>query len=63
MKVVLIDNKTRLIMPESAWAAQVLDKLTSMGHTVQVTDEDPDSVDRDDAELRRRDVLLDSTRL
>lgn len=62
-KVFMVDEKTRLILPESQWANDVLASLRSQGHQVYVTGQDPNLDDRDEAELARRDELLDSTGL
>lgn len=58
-----VDENTRLVMPNSQWAKSVLAKLAEMGHQVDLTDEDPDLCVRDEAELHRRDELLESTGL
>jgi len=49
---------TRLHLPQTAWAKDVLDVLDRCGYPSQVTDQAwyPDT--RDEAELARRDALL-----
>lgn len=59
----LVDGKTRVILPGSAWAGAVQESLRGLGHTVQRTSEDPESCVRDKAELERVDALLEETGL
>lgn len=59
----LIDGVTHVVLPGTAWGHSVREKLTATGHSVQVTDCDPNTLFRGDDELARRDVLLDSTGL
>ena len=63
LSVYKVDQKTRLVLPDSVWAKSVLDKLEQLGHQVDLTDDDPDLCLRDEAELTRRDELLDETGL
>ena len=57
----LVDGVTRMILPCSAWAGRVQEKLRQMGHTVQRTGLDSSTLVRDADELARLEVLLDST--
>lgn len=59
--VYTVDNTTRLVLPTSQWAHNVIEKLGQMGHSVRLTDQDPDLLVRDEEELLRRDTLLEST--
>lgn len=61
--VYLVDNVTRIILPDIQWSARVLESLEKMGHEVKATDEDPENCHRDDAEKQRMHDLLDSTGL
>jgi hypothetical protein len=63
LRVYLVDNDTRLILPASEWGKDVYDALVKMGHTVQSTDQDPDLCARTGPELERRDQLLAETGL
>jgi len=63
LTVYLVDGTTRVILPSSAWAMSVRDSLSAQGHTVQATDQDPETCVRDESELSRRDALLESTGL
>lgn len=58
-----IDKVTRLRMPGTRWASDVLAKLSQMGHEVIYLGPAPEVDDRDEAEKARRDALLDSTGL
>ena len=50
---------TRLHLVPTAWGNTVRERLTHQGYSVQATDE-PDHPDtRDEAELARRDALLE----
>jgi hypothetical protein len=60
-RVYLVDESTRVILPESQWARDVLAELVRQGHAVQATDQS--TCVRDAAELARMDALLDSTGL
>lgn len=50
---------TRLILPSSAWGQTVISRLTACGYTVQATDQPREPDLRDEAELARRDELLE----
>ncbi len=50
---------TRLHLPCSAWAATILERLLYSGYTVHRTSQEPHSATRDEAELARRDALLE----
>lgn len=63
LSVYKVDGKTRLIMPNSQWGEDVLDKLEELGHDVEMVDEEPELCLRDEEELARRDALLASTGL
>jgi Trk K+ transport system NAD-binding subunit len=54
-------SDTRLVLPDSQWGKDVIKALTTMGHHVEITDQDPDSCKRDEAEMARMHQLLDST--
>jgi Trk K+ transport system NAD-binding subunit len=56
-------NDTRLVLPDSQWGKDVITALTKKGMHVEVTDQDPDSCKRDEAEMARMHQLLDSTGL
>lgn len=62
VRVVQVSNPqfppTRLHLPTSPWGNMVQQRLTHLGWTVQVTDQDPDPDTRDAAELARRDDIL-----
>lgn len=62
IRVVQVSNPqcapTRLHLPSSAWGNMVQERLTHLGWTVQVTDQDPHPDTRDAAELARRDDIL-----
>jgi hypothetical protein len=59
----LVDGVTRIVLPRTAWGFLVWKSLIEMGHSVQRTDLDPNSLFRDDDELARKEVLLNATRL
>lgn len=61
LTVFLIDQKTRLILPNTLWGTRVQEKLSQMGHDVQMTDQDPNLCERDEEELARMHELLGST--
>lgn len=63
LSVYKVDDITRLILPASDWAESVITVLEELGHRVDLTDEDPYLCLRDEAELARRDALLESTGL
>lgn len=52
-------NPTRLHLPGSAWGNMVQERLTHLGWTVQVTDQDPDSYVRDKTEIARMHAILE----
>lgn len=56
-------DDTRLILPDSQWGKDVITSLFKMGKHVEVTDQDPDSCKRDEAEMARMHALLDATGL
>ena len=62
IRVVQVSNPqyapTRLHLPSSAWGNMVQERLTHLGWTVQVLDQDPHPDTRDEAELARRDDIL-----
>ena len=61
--VYLVDNKTRIGLPVTAWSTSVLEKLGQMGHVVQATGQNWALVKRDNQETLRVARLLDSTGL
>lgn len=61
--VYMIDNQTRMHLPGSAWGYAVKEKLSALGHTVELADQDSDSCKRDASELRRVESLLAETGL
>lgn len=60
-KVILVDKRTRLIMPETQWGYEVLGRLFMKGHALELTDQDPEVDTRDIEEYERMRELLDST--
>lgn len=60
-----VDGKTRLVMPNSQWARDVMAKLEEMGHQIELTGENPTLVqqERSISEMERVDDLLESTGL
>lgn len=62
IRVVQVSNPaclpTRLYLPNSAWGQTVQDRLTHLGWTVQVLDQEPYPDTRGDVELARRDDIL-----
>lgn len=61
--VYLVDQTTRLHLPESRWAMNVRTKLAEMGHTLQDLGQAPEHDLRTDEEKLRVKALLDSTGL
>ena len=59
LSVYLVDGNTRLIMPDTAWAEKARRILEDQGHSVDLTDEDPELCMRDAADLARRHALLE----
>jgi len=62
-RVFLVDDSTRVILPETLWAEQVLAVLRKQDHKIVLTDQDPETCKRDEDELKRMGDLLDSTGL
>ena len=60
-KVIMVDDFTRVIIPETAWGYEVLGRLIMQGHTVKMTDQDPETLKRFEDEIDRMHQLLDST--
>jgi len=58
-----VDTHTRLHLPDTNWASQVIGKLRELGYTVELTQESVHPDTRDEAELERRDCLLAETGL
>lgn len=62
IRVVQVSNPqcepTRLHLPPTAWGNMVQERLTHLGWTVQVLDQEPYPDTRDAAELARRDDIL-----
>lgn len=52
---------TRLHLPQTAWAEDVLASLDRLGFKIEPTDEGWFPDNRDEAELARRDAILDLT--
>lgn len=65
LTVFLVDNQTRLVLPDSQWAYDVRDRLKELGHVLTVTSLDAEQVNllRKADELRRVDDLLEKTGL
>lgn len=61
--VYIVDGKTRIHLPSTAWGVDVQRKLVELGHTVQATGENWALNRRDCAEMLRVARLLDSTGL
>lgn len=64
MNVVYIVSKagekdTRLILPGTAWSFRMRENLTNLGYSVHATDQDPESVVRDELEKARWEHLFD----
>jgi len=60
-RVFLVDDSTRVILPESLWAEQVLAVLRKQDHKIVLTDQDPDQCHRGEEEMLRMHALLEST--
>lgn len=60
-KVILVDESTRLILPETQWGYEVLGRLFMQGHVLEMTDQDPEVEMRSAEELNRMHQLLEST--
>ena len=56
-------DSTRLVLPATQWAFEIREELSRMGFEVTSLPDDPDLLRRDEAELARRDQLLDLTDL
>lgn len=61
--VYLVDGKTHVHLPASAWGYAVKEKLCEMGHTVQATDLNWATQHRGCTEMLEMSRLLDSTGL
>ncbi len=61
LSVYRVNQNTRLVMPDSQWTKDVLEKLEELGYQVELTDEDPELCLRDEEELARRDAILEQT--
>ena len=60
--VFLVDGTTRIFLPESEWGEFVVGKLTALGHTIAVSDDQTMHPDpRGEDELQRMRDLLDAT--
>jgi hypothetical protein len=57
--VYLVDETTRIILPDSAWAKAVLAEWASCGISAVATGEDPETCKRDTAEMARMSDYLD----
>ena len=60
-RVFLVDDSTRVILPESLWAEQVLAIFRKQGRKIELTDQDPDLCKRGEEEMLRMHALLEST--
>jgi hypothetical protein len=60
-RVFLVDDSTRVILPESLWAEQVLTAFRAQGRKVELTNQDPDLCERGEEEMLRMHALLEST--
>lgn len=60
-RVFLVDDSTRVILPETAWGERVLTVWHEQGRKVVLTDQDPDLCKRGEEEMLRMHALLDST--
>lgn len=65
LTVFLIDNRTRIVMPDSEWGLAVVAKLKELGHNVTETKDDPSEVEkvRTTTEMYEVGVLLEETGL
>ena len=62
--VFLVDNSTRVMLPDSLWGLNVRQKLRAQGHTISLcADQTHDPDPRGDAERLRMAALLDATGL
>lgn len=57
-KVFLVDGRTRLSLPRTAWSDSLLCRLLWAGHRVTPVDLDPDSILRGQAEEDRAVKLM-----
>lgn len=65
LTVFLVDNRTRLVLPDSQWGFAVRDKLKELGHNLTATSEDPSEVEkvRTTTEMHEVGLLLEETGL
>lgn len=65
LTVFMVDNRTRLVLPDSQWGRDVRGKLTELGHVLTATSEDAEQVQRarPDDEMIRMHRLLEETGL
>jgi len=61
--VYLVDQTTRIILPESQWAKDVLAWWAERGISAVATGQDPETCERDQAEMCRMGEYLDMTGL
>ncbi len=62
-RVFLVDETTRVILPKTPWAEMVLAWWADRGISAVVTDQDPETCVRDQAEMCRMGEYLDMTGL
>lgn len=65
LTVFLVDNLTRLVLPDSQWGFNVRERLSQQGHVLTATSQCPSQVEREREaeELQWRDDLLEQTGL
>ena len=61
--VYLVDETTRIILPDSQWSKDVLAWWAERGSSAVATDQDPETCVRDQAERARMGDYLDMTGL
>ena len=61
--VYLVDETTRIILPDSQWAKDVLTWWAERGISAVATDQDPETCERDQAERACMADYLDMTGL
>ena len=61
--VYLVDQTTRIILPDTQWSKDVLAWWAERGISAVATDQDPETCERDSAEKARMADYLDMTGL
>lgn len=55
----LVDKTTRILLPDSAWAFSLREKLSQKGRSIQALGPEPEGLVRDEAEMERVNAILD----